>query len=30
VARRYPWSASAEQHRAIYQRLALSRQNTPA
>ena len=30
VARRYPWSASAEQHRAIYQRLAPSRRTTPA
>jgi glycosyltransferase-like protein len=25
VARRYPWSSSAEQHRAIYQRLTLPR-----
>jgi glycosyltransferase-like protein len=30
VARRYPWSASAEQHRAIYQRLELPRRITPA
>ena len=30
VARRYPWSASAEQHRAIYEQLALSRPNTLA
>ncbi|HEY9379282.1 MAG TPA: glycosyltransferase, partial [Jiangellaceae bacterium] len=30
VARRYPWSASAEQHRAVYQRLALPRRPLPA
>jgi glycosyltransferase-like protein len=30
VAKRYPWSASAEQHCAIYQRLALPRRTTPA
>jgi glycosyltransferase-like protein len=30
VARRYPWSASADQHRAIYQRLARPRRIMPA
>jgi glycosyltransferase involved in cell wall biosynthesis len=30
VARRYPWSASAEQHRAIYRRLTASPPQGPA
>jgi glycosyltransferase-like protein len=30
VARRYPWSASAEQHRAIYRRLTASPRQGPA
>ncbi len=30
VARRYPWSASAEQHRALYRSLTLPRRPAPA